>query len=606
MAKQRLLHYTSFVGQPTAEAYMRRYKFVLLLIVILFILSAFISYSQSQLPRIAVMPFSAINTSKSDADAIASLFETGLVKTEAFNVIEQRQMDEILKVQEFSLSDCSSDECAVKVGQLLSAEQIVVGLLASIGGKFVLSAKIVDVTKGVSLKADKIETGSLAEMTEGAEVLAYKLAGLTYQREGPTDTLPGFADVFVESEPTGADVYVNGVNKGSSPLLVNKVPMGFVRIVCRKGNLYATEMVRITQGGTRIVLKLAQQSGSLYVRSSNYAVEVFMDGELVGKLGSGLFESIPVGRHKVELKGWGLYWADEVTIQLGTITQVEATPRACGSISYSLPQNVRAEIKGELFRKTIEGEGTLTPVWEGKYTVQTESVIYEPYSGEVDIAQGKVITFSPTLYFTREYENQQLSRFLEDIEKQLTGDYMISQSDIDRLVGIQSKIESSRHQHPELVAKSKLLRERAKQLQENQQRLERLASVNKEISSLADRKADLQNRLHKQTAVRKNFNTLAWISLGGGILSSGFGFLAYFVADAAYENYIQTSSTSEAAMYKIKVQTWDTLMLVGAGVGLTGFGTATILFLSRPNLQKTTDELLDIELKVNQLQESLR
>jgi curli biogenesis system outer membrane secretion channel CsgG len=54
---------------------------------------------------VAVIPFTAINTSKSDADAIAALFITALVTTEAFNVIEQGQMDEILKVQELSLSD---------------------------------------------------------------------------------------------------------------------------------------------------------------------------------------------------------------------------------------------------------------------------------------------------------------------------------------------------------------------------------------------------------------------------------------------------------------------------------------------------------------------
>jgi hypothetical protein len=81
----------------------------------------------------------------------------------------------------------------IKVGQLLSAEQIVFVSFVSIGGKLVLSSKIVDVAKGVSLKPDKMETGSLAEMTEGAEVLAYK-------REGPPETVAGFADVFVETE----------------------------------------------------------------------------------------------------------------------------------------------------------------------------------------------------------------------------------------------------------------------------------------------------------------------------------------------------------------------------------------------------------------------
>ena len=40
-----------------------------------------------------------------------------------------------------------------------------------------------------------------------------------------------------------------------------------------------------------------------------------MDGETFGPLGAGLIERVPVGQHKVELQGQGLYWTDEVSIQ---------------------------------------------------------------------------------------------------------------------------------------------------------------------------------------------------------------------------------------------------------------------------------------------------
>jgi len=198
-----------------------QYRIFLLSIVLIFL--TIDSYGQDRLPHIAVIPFSPINVSESDAEAITGLFETALVNTGAYRVIEQSQMHEILKVQEFSMSDCTSEECAVEIGQLLSAEQIILGTLASVGGKYILYAKIVDVAKGISLKADKVERPTLSDMTDGAEVLAYKLAGLTFRREAEEEMVEGFGEIFVQTDPPDAEVYVNGVNKGIT-VITNLLP----------------------------------------------------------------------------------------------------------------------------------------------------------------------------------------------------------------------------------------------------------------------------------------------------------------------------------------------------------------------------------------------
>jgi TolB-like protein len=104
-------------------------------------------------PRIAVIPFNHISVSKADADVVTGLFETGLVKTETYNVIEQNQIKEILSAQEQSMSDCTDEQCAMEFGKLLAAEQIVLGTLSSVGGTYILNAKIIDVTTGRNIKA---------------------------------------------------------------------------------------------------------------------------------------------------------------------------------------------------------------------------------------------------------------------------------------------------------------------------------------------------------------------------------------------------------------------------------------------------------------------
>ena len=66
------------------------------------------------------------------------LLETGLVNTQIFDVIEQTQITKILEAQEYSLSDCTDERCAVEFGKLLAAEQIVLGSVAKIGVLYIL------------------------------------------------------------------------------------------------------------------------------------------------------------------------------------------------------------------------------------------------------------------------------------------------------------------------------------------------------------------------------------------------------------------------------------------------------------------------------------
>ncbi len=75
--------------------------------IIIFLLAFMIvlpNFGQQIKPRIAVMPFNPIGVSKNDAQVITGFFETGLVKTDSFNVIEQQQINEILSAQAFTLT----------------------------------------------------------------------------------------------------------------------------------------------------------------------------------------------------------------------------------------------------------------------------------------------------------------------------------------------------------------------------------------------------------------------------------------------------------------------------------------------------------------------
>ena len=58
-------------------------------------------------PRVAVLPFNPVGVSEAEAQILTNLFETAVVNTRAFEVIEQSQADNILEAQEFSLGGCT-------------------------------------------------------------------------------------------------------------------------------------------------------------------------------------------------------------------------------------------------------------------------------------------------------------------------------------------------------------------------------------------------------------------------------------------------------------------------------------------------------------------
>ena len=131
-------------------------------------------------PLLAVPSIKATDVSQAEASACRNMVETALIKTESYNVLAYTDMEEILQAQEFSLSDCTDEACAVELGKMLAAEQIVVGELSGLGDQFVLNLRLIDVETGRSLGAELVKIESLQDLHDKSYTAAYALAGLKY------------------------------------------------------------------------------------------------------------------------------------------------------------------------------------------------------------------------------------------------------------------------------------------------------------------------------------------------------------------------------------------------------------------------------------------
>lgn len=555
---------------------MKNRRILLRGIVIFLCLSSTAVWGQAK-PRVAILPFGALNVSQSDALVITSLFETSVVKTEMFLVIEQNQIKALLDAQKYSLDGCVDESCAVEVGRLLAAEQIILGELSRVGNRYIVNAKIIDVSQGRNIRADNVAAPSLDEIAEtGVALLAYKLAGLTYV-EGATERIAqSFGELFVSTEPSGAEVFINGIRRGISPFLVERVPLGAVSIVARKDSFYGEQTVELQNTDLlEISIKLEIALGRLFIRSTEQEVSVWLDGKDLGPLGSGLFRDIPAGERGLELKGEGIYWSGTVLVDSGKTVTVEAFPRVVGEIVYSLPEGARAEISGPGgVQKRVSGSGSvMVPV--GVYNIRAFGPDYIPLETAAEIARGGRVEFSPALEYTDAYktalaEKQEKDRYnqaadriraaretLEQAQKNISRENGDEYSDGTLFIaGSRRILEDLGGEFPDLAKEAKNL----------------LAdSLVWRIEYLENDMDRAARRAGRNRAVRN----AGFITASAGAALAG---ITAFLGRDVYAQYNAAVTTAEVQELRIQLNLYSALQIGGAVLGAGG-GLLGLIFL---------------------------
>ena len=136
---------------------------------------------------IAVMELDAVGASKTEAAALTERLREVLLKTGRFTLVDRARTASILDEQALQQAACSSDDCAVKVGQLLGVRKMVAGKAIKLGNEqWLLSVLVVSVETAETLRLESLRyQGSLLGMLDTQlPALGRRLAGL---EAAPTD-----------------------------------------------------------------------------------------------------------------------------------------------------------------------------------------------------------------------------------------------------------------------------------------------------------------------------------------------------------------------------------------------------------------------------------
>ena len=133
---------------------------------------------------VAVIDFDASGISQLEATSLTNRFRTAVGDVGAMRLVERGMMEEVLQEQGFQQTGCTSEECAVEVGQLLGVQNMIGGSIGRVGETFTLDVRMISVQSGISLVTkQKTYAGKIDGLIIEIEVLAYELYGTTVPDE---------------------------------------------------------------------------------------------------------------------------------------------------------------------------------------------------------------------------------------------------------------------------------------------------------------------------------------------------------------------------------------------------------------------------------------
>ena len=138
---------------------------------------------------IALSDLAAQGVDASVSSIISDRLRNELFATGLFTVVERSQMQQILKEQGFQQSGCTSDACAVEVGQLLGVQYIAVGSVGLLGKTYTLNVRLIDVRTGQIIQSAsedcRCEIDDL--LKKSVQRIAVQLSQVV-QEKAPSDT----------------------------------------------------------------------------------------------------------------------------------------------------------------------------------------------------------------------------------------------------------------------------------------------------------------------------------------------------------------------------------------------------------------------------------
>jgi hypothetical protein len=170
--------------------------------------------------RLAVLDLRDKGVGADVASLLTSVASNRLSEIGIFQVISREDIKNMLSHQQDQiLLGCSEEDCLVKIGGALGAENLVAGTVGKVGDRYIIALQRIDVRGAKVVKRVEREfAGSRDKLLDEVRNAAYKVVeDILLEQSGK---------LILSVSEEGADVSVDGKTVGASPLAAMEIPAG--------------------------------------------------------------------------------------------------------------------------------------------------------------------------------------------------------------------------------------------------------------------------------------------------------------------------------------------------------------------------------------------
>ncbi len=140
----------------------------------------FTGVSAQQITSLAILDFEGRGIAAHEAASLTDWLRSEIVGLTVVPVIERGDMLEVLMgEQDLRLTGCTSDDCAVQVGQILGVTHMLAGSIGQVGSTFIILARLIDVETGqIMATANRRIKGTLDDLLDEMPPLAKEIIGI--------------------------------------------------------------------------------------------------------------------------------------------------------------------------------------------------------------------------------------------------------------------------------------------------------------------------------------------------------------------------------------------------------------------------------------------
>ena len=356
----------------------------------MFTLAFISSLTAQRKTTLALLDLDAKGLSQTETEILSNRLRSNAVNLGIYDIVERQKMQEILDEQEFQLSGCTNDACAVEVGQLLGVEKMISGSVGVFGKVFTVELRLLDIETGkIERSANYDFQGELEILLmDGMNNALLKLLGLL---DMPTSTSVSIYNktgtLVLNSIPEGAEVLIDGKPSGTTPSTITGVPAGLRTIVLKKADFqpFTTFINVLTDKKNPLTATLKSQYARASIVVNEPDAEIYLNNSLLGK-GKWTEAKVNPGNYIFEIKHWR-YLPYKETIQLNPDDSFQKTiklePRL-GSLKVNLtPGDARLLIKGQDFQ--FEGKPSALQI--GEYQISARKPYCYPTTQKFEITE---------------------------------------------------------------------------------------------------------------------------------------------------------------------------------------------------------------------------